>query len=42
MADIHFSVILREDRTRNVLIMFEIGSGEGAAKKRKKTGRSRR
>jgi len=30
-ADIHFSVIPREDRTRNVLIMFEPQSGDGSA-----------
>jgi hypothetical protein len=29
-ADIHFSVIPREDRTKNVLIMFEPRTGEKA------------
>jgi len=32
-ADIHFSVIPKEDRTKNVLIMFEIGNGGKSAKK---------
>jgi hypothetical protein len=35
VADIHFSVIPREDRTRNVLIMFE-PTGEIVQKKRSK------
>src|SRR5436309_1845036 len=34
-ADIHFSVIPREDRTNNVLIMFEPSSGPGSAQKAK-------
>jgi len=35
MADIHFSVILREDRTRNVLMMFEpVGGVPKAAQKK--------
>jgi len=32
-ADIHFSVIPREDHTNNVLIMFEPSSGRGSAQK---------
>lgn len=35
MADVHFSVIPREDRTRNVLIMFEPQAGDGSAATRK-------
>src|SRR6266536_3200990 len=34
-ADIHFSVIPREDHTNNVLIMFEPSSGPGSAQKAK-------
>lgn len=32
-ADIHFSLIPKEDHTRNVLIMFEISNGGKSAKK---------
>ena len=44
VSDIHFSVIPREDRTNNVLIMFELNpEGGGAAKKksRNRVGRKR-
>jgi two-component system CheB/CheR fusion protein len=34
-ADVHFSVIPREDRTNNVLIMFEPQPGNGSAATRK-------
>ena len=34
-ADVHFSVIPREDRTHNVLIMFEPQGGDGSAAVRK-------
>jgi hypothetical protein len=42
VADIHFSVIPREDRTHNVLIMFEPtgGPGDGAKERRKGNRRS--
>ena len=41
VADIHFSVIPREDRTQNVLIMFERTSGQdgGKARRKKRNGR---
>jgi two-component system CheB/CheR fusion protein len=35
VADIHFSVIPREDRSKNVLIMFEPLSGDGKAAQKK-------
>ncbi|HEX6805699.1 MAG TPA: CheR family methyltransferase [Terriglobales bacterium] len=41
-ADIHFSVIPREDRTKNVLIMFEPSGDKTRLKKPEKSGNKRR
>ena len=41
-ADIHFSVIPREDRSKNVLIMFEPSSDGGATQKKESNLKNRR
>ncbi len=39
VADIHFSVIPREDKSTNVLITFEPNGGSGGARKKKNNNR---
>lgn len=41
-ADIHFSLIPKEDRSKNVLIMFEPSAEEGPASRKARSGNNRR
>jgi hypothetical protein len=42
VANVHFSVIPREDRSKNVLIMFEPTDGKAKAAQKKDSNRKRR